>query len=130
VDIYLRARAYRSKAHRNRARATLEAYNADDLASLAKLIETLRGMYLQDEYIPPDPKLTRERRSTKEFWRRLTITTVPADEDDLDPRAWMDDDDPSAFRGDGSIRSRPSIAPLGLAHRARDADDRATVIGD
>lgn len=47
VEIYLRARAQRSKADRGRARAMLEAYNADDLASLAKLIETLRGMYPQ-----------------------------------------------------------------------------------
>lgn len=97
VDIYLRARAYRSKERRNRARATLEAYNADDLASLAKLIETLRGRYPQDQYIPPEPKPTRERRSTKDFWRSLTITTVPAEEDDLVPRACMDDDDTTAF---------------------------------
>jgi hypothetical protein len=98
VAVYLKGvQGGRNKAEAD-VRARLEAYNAEDIDAVLRLIELLRTMYPQvpREHsrlagrVRRDPVVAPKRR-----WK---IEIVPAEPGDLDdPQGWMDEDELSIF---------------------------------
>lgn len=90
VDIYLQAVQARRKKAKARARVRLEAYNAEDVDAVIRLIELLRTKYPQvprEHRAPPRRVKGTPAIVPKQPWMEI----VPAGPRDLDdPQTWTD----------------------------------------